>query len=355
EPLKAFNFCLDDGILRQYFEFDKMYNDVKNGTADEKTKSIMDLVTVEGRELSPVPMGLIVQLGSVVNFNLKMLEIVFEKIGTPFKYEEFKDRLERAKYWLEKCSPKDMNRLRTTRNWDVYNTFNEQEKQEITQLYDYLKNSTYDLGELQTELYAIPKRVRGLTTEDKELKACQGAFFKNVYKLLIDKEKGPRLYLFLYAIDSANYLPLLDFSYPKTKEEEDAEMFVEEVVEENKVVYGAPDPVAPIKQEIELADFEKVDMRVCKILKCQEIRKSHNCYKLTLFDGEGERVIVSSIKHYYTPDQLVGKKILVVANLKPVRITGVTSNGMLVAATNNACGCQVIFVDDIVPEGTAIK
>ena len=355
EPLKAFNFCLDDGILRQYFEFDKMYNDVKNGTADEKTKSIMDLVTVEGRELSPVPMGLIVQLGSVVNFNLKMLEIVFEKIGTPFKYEEFKDRLERAKYWLEKCSPKDMNRLRTTRNWDVYNTFNEQEKQEITQLYDYLKNSTYDLGELQTELYAIPKRVRGLTTEDKELKACQGAFFKNVYKLLIDKEKGPRLYLFLYAIDSANYLPLLDFSYPKTKEEEEAEKIVEEVVEENKVVYGEPDPVAPIKQEIELADFEKVDMRVCKILKCQEIRKSHNCYKLTLFDGEGERVIVSSIKHYYTPDQLVGKKILVIANLKPVRITGVTSNGMLVAATNNACGCQVIFVDDIVPEGTAIK
>ncbi len=355
EPLKAFNFCLDDGILRQYFEFDKMYNDVKNGTADEKTKAIMDLVTVEGRELSPVPMGLIVQLGSVVNFNLKMLEIVFEKIGTPFKYEEFKDRLERAKYWLEKCSPKDMNKLRTTRNWDVYNTLNEQEKQEISQLYDYLKNSTYDLGELQTELYAIPKRVRGLTTEDKELKACQGAFFKNVYRLLIDKEKGPRLYLFLYAIDSANYLPLLDFSYSKTKEEEDAEKILEEVVEDSKVQYGEPDPIAPIKQEIELADFEKVDMRVCKILKCQEIRKSHNCYKLTLFDGEGERVIVSSIKHYYTPEQLIGKKILVVANLKPVRITGVTSNGMLVAATNNACGCQVIFVDDIVPEGTAIK
>ncbi len=355
EPLKAFNFCLDDGILRQYFEFDKMYNDVKNGTADDKTKSIMELVSVEGRDLSTVPMGLIVQLGSVVNFNLKMLELVFEKIGTPFKYEEFKDRLERAKYWLEKCSPQDMNKLRTTRNWEVYQTLTEQEKQEIAQLYDYLKNSTYDLGELQTELYAIPKRVRGLTTEDKELKACQGAFFKNVYKLLIDKEKGPRLYLFLYAIDSNNYLPLLDFSYPKTKEEEEAENVVEEVVEDNKVEYGEPDPVAPIKLEIELGDFEKIDMRVCKILKCQEIRKSHNCYKLTLFDGEGERVIVSSIKHYYTPEQLIGKKILVVANLKPVRITGVTSNGMLVAGTNNACGCKVIFVDDMVPEGTAIK
>ena len=111
EPLKAFNFCLDDGILRQYFEFDKMYNDYKNGTANELTKSIMELASVEGRNLDLVPMSLIVQLGSVVNFNLKMLELVFEKIGTPFKYEEFKDRLERAKFWLEKCSPQDMNKL----------------------------------------------------------------------------------------------------------------------------------------------------------------------------------------------------------------------------------------------------
>ncbi|MDE7337264.1 MAG: lysine--tRNA ligase, partial [Clostridia bacterium] len=355
EPLKAFNFCLDDGILRQYFEFDKMYNDYKNGTANDLTKSIMELASVEGRNLDLVPMSLIVQLGSVVNFNLKMLEVVFEKIGTPFKYEEFKDRLERAKFWLEKCSPQDMNKLRKGRNWQVYDTLTDMEKEEISQLHDFLKKGDYDLAGLQTELYAIPKRIRNLTLEDKELKTCQGTFFKNVYKLLIDKERGPRLYLFLYAIDKNDYLSLLDFSYPKTEEETESEKVAEETVEETKPVYGDPDPVADIKDEIELSDFEKIDLRVCKIVKCQEIRKSHNCYKLTLFDGKDERVIVSSIKHYYTPEQLVGKKIIVVANLKPVRITGVTSNGMLVAATNNACGCQVVFVDDIVPEGTQIK
>ena len=90
------------------------------------------------------------------------------------------------------------------------------------------------------------------------------------------------------------------------------------------------------------------------ILKCQEIRKSHSCYKLTLSDGLDKRTIVSSIKAYYTPEELVGKKIIVLANLKPTRITGVTSEGMLLAATNNACGCKVIFVDDTVPEGTKI-
>ena len=122
-----------------------------------------------------------------------------------------------------------------------------------------------------------------------------------------------------------------------------------------KIEYGDPDPVAPVKDEITLDTFNQMDLRVCKILKCQEIRKSHSCYRLTLFDGIKERTIVSSIKDYYTPEELTGKKIIVIANLQPTRITGVTSEGMLVAATNNACVCQVIFVDDIVPEGTMIR
>ena len=120
-------------------------------------------------------------------------------------------------------------------------------------------------------------------------------------------------------------------------------------------MYGEPDPVEPVKPEITLDDFAKIDLRVCKVIKCSEIRKSHSCLKLTLFDGEGERVIVSSIKHEYTPEQLIGKKIIVIANLKPARLTGVTSQGMLLAATNNACGCKVLFVDDSVPEGTPVR
>ncbi len=119
--------------------------------------------------------------------------------------------------------------------------------------------------------------------------------------------------------------------------------------------YGDPDPVQPVKEEIDLDTFAKLDFRVCKVLKAQEIRKSHSCLKLTLDDGLGERTIVSSIKEEYKPEDLVGRKIIVVANLKPTRITGVTSQGMLLAGTNNACGCKVIFVDDSIPCGTAVK
>ena len=97
-----------------------------------------------------------------------------------------------------------------------------------------------------------------------------------------------------------------------------------------------------------------MDFRVCKVLKCEEVLKSHSCFKLTLFDGLGERVIMSSIKNEYKPEDLIGKKIIVVANLKPAKLAGVKSEGMLLAASHDSCGCKVLFVDDSVPEGTAI-
>ena len=122
----------------------------------------------------------------------------------------------------------------------------------------------------------------------------------------------------------------------------------------DKEASQAPDETAPLKAEIDFDAFSVLDLRVCKVLKCREIRKSNDCLKLTLFDGMGERIIVSSIKKYYAPENLVGRKIVVLVNLKPRRITGVTSEGMLLAATNRACGCKVLFVDDAIPEGTRL-
>ena len=354
DPTKAFDFCFDDGILRQYFEFDKMLTDSREGRASEAVEDILYNCRIEGREVETVPMSLLVQLGSIVNFNVPMLETVFEKIGTPYKAEQFADRLDRAKFWLEQCAPDQVNRLRSTRNWEIYEGMTEQEKETIRLLHAYIAKGGYTLDELNAELYAIPKAVYGTEMTDKELKGLQGTFFRNVYKLLIDKEKGPRLYLFLYAIESEKYVGLLDFSYPQTDAEKAADAPAEETVEEIVEEVREADPVQPVKPEVTIEDFEKLDLRVCKILKAETVRKSHSCLKLTLSDGLGERVIMSSIKESYSPEQLIGKKIIVIANLKPNRICNINSQGMLLAATNNACGCKVIFVDDAVPEGTVI-
>ena len=358
EPMKAFDLCFDEGILRQYGEFDRMLTKFLDGTADDVVKGIMESCLIEGRQVQPVPMSLLVQMGSVVNFNVELLETVLRKNDTPYTYDQFKDRLERAKYWLEVCAPDQVYRLRTWRNWEVYNTLTDEQKAEIGLLHKNLSAQDYDLDQLNTMIYAVPMEVRdNAEMTDKEKKKVQMPFFKNVYRLLLDREQGPRLYLFLDALDKADYLHLLDFSYPQTQEEAelDEKKNNPEVEEETEIVYGDPDPVEDFKPTVTLDQFNAIDLRVCKILKCQEIRKARNNYKLTLFDGKEKRVIVSSLKDYYKPEQLEGKKIIVIANLEPARLTGVKSEGMLLAATNNACGCKVIFVDDMVPEGTQLR
>ncbi len=358
EPTKAFDFCFDDGILRQYFEFDKMLTDCRNGTANEAVQAIMYNCKIEGRDIVTIPMSLLVQLGSIVNFNVPMLETVFSKIGTPYTREQFADRLDRAKYWLEECAPDQVNRLRETRNWEVYNTLNEDEKKAIALLHDGIKAGGYDLDGLNTMLYGIPKTVYPQFAESKELRSIQSTFFKTVYKLLLDKEQGPRLYLFLYAIEADKYVGLLDFSYPETEKEKNYGKVTEESAPAEttpvETVAKEADPVEPVKPQITIDDFAKLDFRVCKVIKAEPVRKSNACLKITLFDGIGERVIMSSIKAEYTPEMLIGRKIIVVANLKPSRICNVNSQGMLLAATNNACGCKILFVDDSVPEGTPI-
>ncbi len=351
EPTKAFNFCFDDEILRQYFEFDRMMSAYKEGRADEHIASIMEGALIEGRSAEAVSMQLLVSLGSIVDFNVPMLETVFEKIGTPYKYEQFKERLDRAKFWLEQCSPESVNRLRESRNFEVYDALDQQEKQAIEMLFGYLSGDGYTLDDLNAELYAIPKRIYGEDLDQKTLKGIQGKFFKNVYKLLIDKEQGPRLYLFLFAVEKDRYVKLLDFSFPQTEEEKAIDAAAAQKAE---AAAAEEKKAEPIKEQITIDEFDKVDMRVCQILKAEEIKKSHSCLKLTLDDGLEGRVIVSSIKKEYTPEQLVGKKIIVIANLKPAKFSGVQSNGMLIAATAEECGCKVIFVDDSVPTGTAI-
>lgn len=105
--------------------------------------------------------------------------------------------------------------------------------------------------------------------------------------------------------------------------------------------------------QIGIDDFGKVDLRVAEIKACEPIKKAKKLLKLTVFDGVKERTVASGIAKYYKPEELVGKKIILVSNLKPVKLCGVESCGMILAAT---CGddIKVIFVDDM-PAGAKIS
>lgn len=107
--------------------------------------------------------------------------------------------------------------------------------------------------------------------------------------------------------------------------------------------------------QIGIDDFAKVELRVAKIVDCEPVKKAKKLLKLTLDDGEGERIVASGIAQYYTPDELKGKKIILVANLKPAKLCGVESCGMILAADDGYGGVKVVFVDDSIPSGCKIR
>ncbi len=106
--------------------------------------------------------------------------------------------------------------------------------------------------------------------------------------------------------------------------------------------------------EITIDEFAKVELRAAKILDCEPVKRAKKLLKLTLDDGSGkERTVASGIAQYYTPEQLIGKTVVVVANLKPATLCGVESCGMILAA-DSGDDVKVIFLDGVEP-GSKIR
>ena len=107
--------------------------------------------------------------------------------------------------------------------------------------------------------------------------------------------------------------------------------------------------------EIGIEDFSKVELRVAKILTCEPVPKSKKLLKLIVDDGEGERQVCSGISPWYKPEDLIGKKVVLVANLKPAKLCGLESCGMILAADCSEDDVKVLFLDDSMPEGSRIR
>ena len=107
--------------------------------------------------------------------------------------------------------------------------------------------------------------------------------------------------------------------------------------------------------EIQFDDFAKVELRVSEVIECEPIKKAKKLLKLQVNDGTDElRQIVSGIAPWYKPEDLIGKKVVIVANLKPAKLCGEMSNGMLLAGDVSDDDVQVLFVDGM-PAGTKIR
>ena len=118
---------------------------------------------------------------------------------------------------------------------------------------------------------------------------------------------------------------------------------------------NAPKEKAEGVAEISFDDFAKVELLTAKILECEPIKKSKKLLKIQADDGSGEkRQIVSGISQWYTPEDLIGKTVVIVSNLKPAKLCGEMSNGMLLAGDTADGGVKVLFVDGMEP-GTRLR
>lgn len=145
------------------------------------------------------------------------------------------------------------------------------------------------------------------------------------------------------------------------KEIEELNAIIQKNMDEAQSNLSAEEKGETVSQEIELApeitidNFAKVEIRVAKVISAEKVKKSKKLLCLQLDDGMGGRQVASGIAQYYKPEDLIGKKVQLIANLKPVKLCGVESNGMICAADLADGGCKVIFVDDSIPVGAKIR
>ena len=111
---------------------------------------------------------------------------------------------------------------------------------------------------------------------------------------------------------------------------------------------------APVLPDVTIDEFAKCDMRVCKVLKCEPVKKSDKLLCFTLNDGSGtDRQILSGIAKFYRPEELVGKTVVAILNLPPRKMMGMPSNGMLLSAEKDGKP-HLLMLDDSVPAGAQL-
>ena len=126
---------------------------------------------------------------------------------------------------------------------------------------------------------------------------------------------------------------------------------------------AAPAPAAPAaaapapagSDRITIDDFMKVDLRVAKVLTAEKVPNSRKLVKMTIDVGTEQRTLVAGIAEAYEPEQLVGRTVVMVFNLKPAKLMGIESNGMVLAASPDGGKPTLVGFDQDVPPGTRIR
>ena len=206
DNMHAFDIALDNDVIRYYSEFDRWVKLYFNGNIDDKNRSILDLTNVKEDYLKYPNFSYLATFLPIVNFDIELLKELLSKESIDVNTKEFAERLELAKNWVKEYGADYQVNLLNERNNEFYETLSDLEKEWLSKTIDLLNEEFKTTDELQTALYSV---VKDGVLVDKELKQTQKRYFQILYNMLLGKDQGPKLGLFLMAIDKEKIKSLL--------------------------------------------------------------------------------------------------------------------------------------------------
>ncbi len=209
KPKAVFNLAFDDEIYRQYSEFDKEVDDYVRGDIGQVRKDSLKLAGINKNNCykNPISFREMVSLGQITQWNLEKIIKLVRSLKLGYDENSIKDRIEKAKTWLEIYNPQDLISLRKEKNKDYISEMSEESIERIRKMREVLINNPFSIEEIEKAMYEIPK---GKNLSKKENISQQRKFFKDLYNLLISRNNGPRISTFLWAANKKKVLELLD-------------------------------------------------------------------------------------------------------------------------------------------------
>lgn len=208
KPSQNFALAFDNDVIRYYSEFDRWVKMYFEGRIDEGNKQILDFTEVTEDYLNYPNFSYLATFLPIVNFNTDMLATLMQKENTDTTTPYYKERLEKAWHWVENYGKEYQVNLLEEKNQEFYDTLSDEEKSWLGKTLEILDKEYDSTDALQTDLYAV---VKYLTDDPQVLKKTQKRYFEILYNLLLGKGQGPKLGIFLMAVDKAKLVSLLKF------------------------------------------------------------------------------------------------------------------------------------------------
>jgi methionyl-tRNA synthetase len=269
--------------------------------------------------------------GSITDFDASLLDMNIETVS---KYEEAMEKMEFsvALTSIWQLVSRTNKYIDETQPWALAKDV--EKKAELASVMVHLSESLRRIGILlQPFLTRTPNALfKQLGIQDEALKTWESLEKYGTIPTGTRVEKDAPLFPRLEIADEVEFI--------KAKMQGGATPVVEE----------QPEPVA----EISIDDFMKIDLRVAEVLQAEPIKKTNKLLKLQLDLGYEKRQVVSGIAEYYKPEELVGRKVICITNLNPVKLRGELSQGMILAGSKDG-SLSLATVDQTLPNGAKVK